>query len=102
MAVGSIETVTQPMWILDAESKRIVQKPISYVSGFASPVLPSDPSPCSTEADAMPCFSSCQVPGLYKIFDEIIVNASDNKQRDPSMDTIKVEINQVSHHDHIS
>lgn len=50
----------------------------------------------------MPCFSSCQVPGLYKIFDEIIVNASDNKQRDPSMDTIKVEINQVSHHDHIS
>lgn len=33
---------------------------------------------------------SKQVPGLYKIFDEIIVNASDNKQRDPTMDTIKV------------
>ena len=33
------------------------------------------------------------VPGLYKIFDEILVNAADNKQRDPSMDSVKVEIN---------
>ncbi|XP_038974184.1 DNA topoisomerase 2-like [Phoenix dactylifera] len=32
------------------------------------------------------------VPGLYKIFDEILVNAADNKQRDPSMDSVKVEI----------
>lgn len=32
------------------------------------------------------------VPGLYKIFDEILVNAADNKQRDPSMDTLKVRI----------
>nr|KYP71391.1 DNA topoisomerase 2 [Cajanus cajan] len=30
------------------------------------------------------------VPGLYKIFDEILVNAADNKQRDPSMDALKV------------
>lgn len=30
------------------------------------------------------------VPGLYKIFDEILVNAADNKQRDPSMNLIKV------------
>lgn len=33
-----------------------------------------------------------QVPGLYKIFDEIIVNACDNKQRDKTMDTLKVKI----------
>ena len=32
-------------------------------------------------------------PGLYKIFDEIIVNAADNKVRDSTMDTIKVDIN---------
>ncbi|SPQ99888.1 unnamed protein product (mitochondrion) [Plasmodiophora brassicae] len=33
------------------------------------------------------------VPALYKIFDEILVNAADNKQRDPEhMDTIKVDI----------
>jgi DNA topoisomerase-2 len=36
------------------------------------------------------------VPGLYKIFDEILVNAADNKVRDPSMDTIKVDIDVVS------
>ena len=32
------------------------------------------------------------VPGFYKIFDEILVNAADNKQRDPKMDTIKIDI----------
>ncbi|GAU30192.1 hypothetical protein TSUD_311430 [Trifolium subterraneum] len=32
------------------------------------------------------------VPGLYKIFDEILVNAADNKQRDSSMDSLKVTI----------
>lgn len=32
------------------------------------------------------------VPGLYKIFDEILVNAADNKVRDPTMDTLKVDI----------
>jgi DNA topoisomerase-2 len=31
-------------------------------------------------------------PGLYKIFDEILVNAADNRVRDPSMDTIRVDI----------
>lgn len=32
------------------------------------------------------------VPGLYKIFDEILVNAADNKIRDPKMNKIKIEI----------
>jgi DNA topoisomerase II len=39
-------------------------------------------------------------PGLYKIFDEIVVNAADNKQRDGSMDrmdiTIDVDANMIS------
>ena len=34
-------------------------------------------------------------PGLYKIFDEILVNAADNKVRDPSMDMLKVDIDVV-------
>jgi hypothetical protein len=36
------------------------------------------------------------VPGLYKIFDEILVNAADNKVRDASMDTMRVDIDAVS------
>lgn len=32
------------------------------------------------------------VPGLYKIFDEILVNAADNKQRDKNMNCIRIDI----------
>ncbi|XP_077291439.1 DNA topoisomerase 2 isoform X2 [Arctopsyche grandis] len=61
--VGSVEKATELMWVYDKEKDMILQKEITYV------------------------------PGLYKIFDEILVNAADNKQRDPKMDTIKIEIN---------
>ncbi|CAL5213936.1 unnamed protein product [Lathyrus oleraceus] len=44
------------------------------------------------ENDEMVHRSISYVPGLYKIFDEILVNAADNKQRDPSMDSLKVII----------
>ncbi|KAK9128716.1 hypothetical protein Syun_017513 [Stephania yunnanensis] len=44
------------------------------------------------ENDEMVNRSVSYVPGLYKIFDEILVNAADNKQRDPSMDAVKVVI----------
>ncbi|KAF3833510.1 hypothetical protein F7725_024714 [Dissostichus mawsoni] len=36
------------------------------------------------------------VPGLYKIFDEILVNAADNKQRDKNMTGIKITIDAES------
>ncbi|XP_047341634.1 DNA topoisomerase 2 [Impatiens glandulifera] len=42
--------------------------------------------------DEMVHRSISYVPGLYKIFDEILVNAADNKQRDRSMDSVKVVI----------
>lgn len=32
------------------------------------------------------------VPGLYKIFDEILVNAADNKQRDKTMNEIRITV----------
>lgn len=35
------------------------------------------------------------VPGLYKIFDEILVNAADNKVRDSTMDTLRVDVDEV-------
>ncbi|KAL8576595.1 DNA topoisomerase 2-alpha [Nucella lapillus] len=60
--IGSVESVTQQMWVMNDETNQMELREISYV------------------------------PGLYKIFDEIIVNAADNKVRDPTMDTIKVEI----------
>ena len=36
------------------------------------------------------------VPGLYKIFDEVVVNAADNKQNDANMDEIRVTVNRES------
>ncbi|EPS67102.1 hypothetical protein M569_07672 [Genlisea aurea] len=42
--------------------------------------------------DAMVLKTINYVPGLYKIFDEILVNAADNKQRDPKMNSVKVTI----------
>lgn len=60
--IGSTEIMSQTMWVFDEESNQMVNREITYV------------------------------PGLYKIFDEILVNASDNKQRDPSMNCIKIDI----------
>lgn len=60
--IGSVEPVSEIMWVYDKEKEAMVQREIKYV------------------------------PGLYKIFDEILVNAADNKQRDPTMDAIKIEI----------
>ncbi|KAF3917390.1 hypothetical protein ABW21_db0204435 [Orbilia brochopaga] len=60
--VGSIERTSTKMWIHDKDEDRMVYSEISYV------------------------------PGLYKIFDEIIVNAADNKVRDPNMNALKVEL----------
>ena len=45
-----------------------------------------------SELDSMKWGDVSFVPGLYKIFDEIVVNAADNKQRDKNMDTIKVTV----------
>lgn len=35
-------------------------------------------------------------PGLYKIFDEILVNAADNKIRDPTMSTLRVDVDELN------
>ena len=36
------------------------------------------------------------VPGLYKIFDEILVNAADNRVRDATMDALRVDVDAES------
>ncbi|XP_071449060.1 DNA topoisomerase 2-alpha [Hetaerina americana] len=60
--IGSVLPVNELMWVYDQEENKMVQRNISYV------------------------------PGLYKIFDEILVNAADNKQHDSTMDCIKIDI----------
>ncbi len=46
----------------------------------------------NSQTDSMQMREVNFVPGLYKIFDEILVNAADNKQNDKNMNTIKVTV----------
>lgn len=50
----------------------------------------------NSETDSMEYREVSYVPGLYKIFDEIVVNAADNKQRSKTMDEIRVTIDRQS------
>lgn len=60
--VGAIKPQDEEMWVFDDAIGKIVKRTIQYV------------------------------PGLYKIFDEIIVNAIDHSRNDPSCNTIDVAI----------
>ena len=61
--IGSVERDTKQMWIYNTVQDSMEFKEVSFV------------------------------PGIYKIFDEILVNAADNKQNDKNQDEIRVTIN---------
>ena len=46
----------------------------------------------NTAKDSMEFREVSYVPALYKIFDEVLVNAADNKQNDKNMDEIRVTV----------
>lgn len=60
--VGTTQHVMEEQWVVDPEAGEFELREIDYV------------------------------PALYKIFDEIIVNAADNKVRDPKQDLISVDL----------
>jgi DNA topoisomerase-2 len=64
--IGSVERMDQKMWVYNKGEKLMENRTISFV------------------------------PGLYKIFDEILVNAADNSQRDSSMTYLKVTVDRES------
>ena len=50
----------------------------------------------NSTTEAMEFREVTYVPGLYKIFDEIVVNAADNKQNDKNMDEIRITVDRES------
>ncbi|KAJ1930823.1 DNA topoisomerase 2, partial [Kickxella alabastrina] len=64
--IGSVEPTNDKMWVMDPATMRMVYREIRYT------------------------------PGLYKIVDEILVNAADNKARDPTMKKIEITIDKES------
>ncbi|XP_060950829.1 DNA topoisomerase 2-alpha [Limanda limanda] len=81
----SVERIYQKKTQLE----HILLRPDSYI-GSVEPV--TQQMWVYDEDVGMNCRDVVFVPGLYKIFDEILVNAADNKQRDKSMSCIKVNI----------
>lgn len=66
MYIGSTRRISEELWVWDSTLNAMVKKTVTYS------------------------------PGLYKIFDEVLVNAADNFQRDSTMRFIKVNINQAT------
>lgn len=64
--IGSTERATQHMWVYSSVTEEMENREVSFV------------------------------PGLYKIFDEIVVNAADNKQNDQNMNEIRVTVDRAS------
>ncbi|ORY13026.1 DNA topoisomerase [Clohesyomyces aquaticus] len=64
--IGSIERTTEKMWVYNSTNDAMEFREVGFV------------------------------PGLYKIFDEILVNAADNKQNDKNMSEIRVTIDRES------
>ncbi|XP_018425661.1 PREDICTED: DNA topoisomerase 2-beta isoform X1 [Nanorana parkeri] len=81
----SVERVYQKKTQLE----HILLRPDTYI-GSVEPVTQS--MWVYDEDVGMNCRDITYVPGLYKIFDEILVNAADNKQRDKNMNCIKISI----------
>ncbi|EKG10299.1 DNA topoisomerase II eukaryotic-type [Macrophomina phaseolina MS6] len=64
--IGSVERDQKQMWVYNSVTESMEMREVSFV------------------------------PGLYKIFDEILVNAADNKQNDKNMNEMRVKIDRVS------
>ncbi|KAK5044835.1 DNA topoisomerase 2 [Exophiala bonariae] len=60
--IGSVERTEKQLWVYNSEKESMEFREVSYV------------------------------PGIFKIFDEILVNAADNKANDKNMDELKVTI----------
>ena len=60
--IGSVERSTEKLWVFNSTTEAMEFREVSFV------------------------------PGLYKIFDEILVNAADNKQNDKNMGEIRVSV----------
>ena len=96
-AVNSVEETYQKL----DQRQHVLKRPDSYVGSVES--ISSDLWVCQEEVDedseatvtTLAPRNVEYVPALFKIFDEILVNAADNKTRDPeNMTWIKVSIDQ--------
>ncbi|KAI9219108.1 DNA topoisomerase [Blastocladiella britannica] len=93
---GGTKTVEE-MYQKKSQLEHILLRPDTYIGSVEALTAPMW---VLNESDVLENRSITYVPGLYKIFDEILVNAADNKIRDGNMNALKVNIdpsaNQIS------
>lgn len=117
--IGSVEPITESMWVFEQDVKvdamqvddEEVEDDAMDVDEVGSEGAGGDgaggeaktkKAKKSQVAGKMVQRNVTFVPGLFKIFDEIMVNAADNKQRDPTMKKIEVKIHPEGPHPSIS
>ncbi|KAL6567913.1 DNA topoisomerase 2 [Orobanche gracilis] len=87
-ATGAAGMTIEEMYQKKSQLEHILLRPDTYIGSIEKHTQ----TLWVFENDEMVQRAISYVPGLYKIFDEILVNAADNKQRDPSMNALKVTI----------
>ena len=65
--IGSVELITAALWVYDEDTKRMIHRSVN------SRAFANNAQLASREVQ--------YVPGFFKIIDEILVNAADNKVR---------------------
>lgn len=65
--IGSVELITAALWVYDEDTKRMIHRSVN------SRAFTNNAQLASREVQ--------YVPGFFKIIDEILVNAADNKVR---------------------
>ncbi|XP_062001703.1 DNA topoisomerase 2-like [Rosa rugosa] len=83
-----VEKTIEEMYLKKSQVEHILHRPDTFIGSTARLTQRR----WVFENDEMVHRSVSYVPGLCKIFDEILVNAADNKRRNPSMDSLKVTI----------
>jgi len=87
---GKSKTATERYQML-SQLEHILKRPDTYIGSVE--YTEAKMWVYNTTAESMELRDIRYVPGLYKIFDEILVNAADNKQNDKNMNELRVTIN---------
>ncbi|EGC38781.1 hypothetical protein DICPUDRAFT_28071 [Dictyostelium purpureum] len=91
--IGTIEKIEDDMWVLSNSMFNKKTKTVEKKNAQVSETDNQSSDKSSKNKTFIQPIKATYVPGLLKIYDEILVNAADNKKRDSTMSFIKVEIN---------
>ena len=87
--IGSIEPITDSMFVLDEAMERLVSREITYTPGLYK-IFDE-----SKYLDSLNLHSFARAPTLHFYLVLVVVNAADNKQRDENMDKLDIIVDPI-------